>query len=71
LEFTTSDTYCIKAIWYKLNNLNAHSLSLFVSHGERFDRTRHTVGTEVKAITFSNMRIKDTHPFDIYVVVDI
>lgn len=41
------------------------------SHGEPFDRTRHTVGTEIKAVTYSNMRISPTAPFDIFVVVDI
>lgn len=39
--------------------------------GETFDRARHRLGTEVKAITYSNMQIKTVEPYDIYVVVDI
>ncbi len=41
-------------------------------HGETFDLTKHPQGTEVKAITYSNMQVhteKDTH--DIYVIIDI
>lgn len=41
-------------------------------YGEPFDFARHTQGTEVKAITYSNMQIHEeaaTH--DVYVIVDI
>ncbi|XP_022091061.1 protein archease-like [Acanthaster planci] len=43
-----------------------------IGHGETFDLTKHPQGTEVKAITYSNMQVhkdKDTH--DIYVIIDI
>lgn len=41
-------------------------------YGETFDFNRHTQGTEIKAITYSNMQIHEqaaTH--DVYVIVDI
>eukprot|EP01136_Pigoraptor_vietnamica_P023584 Opistho-1_new@75830 len=40
--------------------------------GEVFDRAKHTQGTEVKAITYSNMQIHQSESrADIYVIVDI
>ncbi|KAL3312982.1 Protein archease [Cichlidogyrus casuarinus] len=43
-----------------------------VGYGEPFDREKHTQGTEVKAITYSAMKIHDELPTnDIYVIVDI
>jgi SHS2 domain-containing protein len=40
--------------------------------GETFDRERHQRGCEVKAITYSNMKVKSHEfPFDIYVIIDI
>ncbi|KIZ00642.1 Protein archease-like protein [Monoraphidium neglectum] len=43
-----------------------------VGHGERFERGRHEAGTEVKAITYSNMQIRET-PGDceVFVIIDI
>jgi SHS2 domain-containing protein len=43
-----------------------------VGYGEPFDISKHPQGTEVKAITYSNMQVhtdKDTN--DIYVIIDI
>lgn len=41
-------------------------------HGDIFDPTRHTSGTEIKAITYSNMQIHQTEErSDLYVIVDI
>ena len=41
-------------------------------YGEPFDFARHTQGTEVKAITYSNMQIHEEAPtHDVYVIVDI
>lgn len=51
----------------------AHSLlAPLCRQGEVFDRTRHTSGTEVKAITYSAMQINEA-PGDaeIFVIVDI
>ena len=40
--------------------------------GEVYDAARHTPGTEVKAITFSNMQIlEESCRTDLYVIVDI
>lgn len=40
--------------------------------GDRYDRHTHQVGTEVKAITSSNLRVMATKPtHDIYVIFDI
>ena len=40
--------------------------------GEAFDLAKHPQGTEIKAITYSNMQIhKDRPKNDIYVIVDI
>jgi len=40
--------------------------------GEKIDIQRHTQGTEVKAITYSNMEISETKDrSDIWVIVDI
>ncbi|XP_038051680.1 protein archease-like [Patiria miniata] len=41
-------------------------------HGETFDLTKHPQGTEVKAITYSNMQVhKDSPKHDVYVIIDI
>jgi SHS2 domain-containing protein len=43
-----------------------------VGHGETFDLEKHTQGTEVKAITYSNMQIFDTDSsHECYVIIDI
>ena len=45
-----------------------------VGKGERFDRERHASGTEVKAITYSAMRIVEGEKdggADVWVIVDI
>ena len=41
-------------------------------YGEQFDINKHPQGTEVKAITYSNMQVhKDKPTNDIYVIIDI
>ena len=51
--------------------------AVVIRYGEKFDVGRHTSGTEIKAITFSNMQIhvaSEGEPaprVDLYVIVDI
>ena len=41
-------------------------------HGETFDLSKHPQGTEVKAITYSNMQIYNTNDkHECYVIIDI
>ena len=43
-----------------------------IGYGEQFDIIKHPQGTEVKAITYSNMQVhKDKPTNDIYVIIDI
>jgi SHS2 domain-containing protein len=43
-----------------------------IGYGEQFDINKHPQGTEVKAITYSNMQVhKDKPTNDIYVIIDI
>lgn len=43
-----------------------------VGKGEEFDLSKHPQGTEVKAITYSNMQIHDTEDkHEVYVIIDI
>jgi SHS2 domain-containing protein len=42
------------------------------SYGELWNKAKHIQGTEIKAITYSNMRVCDRQEKnDIYVIVDI
>lgn len=46
----------------------------FKCHGEEYERSKHGSKTEIKAVTFSNMRIdtdESTGLVDIYVIFDI
>lgn len=43
-----------------------------IGYGEMFDLAKHPQGTEVKAITYSNMQVHNEKPTnDIYVIIDI
>jgi hypothetical protein len=71
----------LKARWYpssrKVVLSSEFSGSLFLgdmcrSCGEKYQRKKHGEGTEVKAITYSNMQIYETeNKAEIYVIVDI
>jgi SHS2 domain-containing protein len=42
------------------------------SRGEKYQKQKHGQGTEVKAITYSNMQIYETETkAEVYVIVDI
>lgn len=55
------------------NNTTTTIYKLHITaYGELFDLDKHTQGTEIKAITYSNMKIyNDNNRWDIYVIVDI
>nr|CDS28702.2 hypothetical transcript [Hymenolepis microstoma] len=58
----------IKITYFDTNNFRIKS----VGYGEPFDLSRHPQGTEVKAITYSNMQIHnkdDKH--EVFVIIDI
>ena len=45
---------------------------LYCRRGDTFDQALHPQGTEIKAITYSNMQIHETpEKADLYVIVDI
>ena len=44
----------------------------FAIHGEEFDLSKHPQGTEVKAITYSNLQVHQSEDMcDVFVIVDI
>lgn len=66
-----SDGFCCKAA--KILSFDKESFSITVRGlGEIFDLSKHTQGTEVKAITYSNMQIHEvSDKTDLYVIIDI
>jgi len=40
-------------------------------YGEPFELGKHPQGTEVKAITYSNMQVHDTDKPEVFVIIDI
>jgi SHS2 domain-containing protein len=68
--------FTIKATGSVLFSLLSANLFMRVCHanrhGEPFRIGKHPQGTEVKAITYSNMQIHTDKPtFDVYVIIDI
>lgn len=55
------------------NKLFYHRLIITsIALGEKIDILKHTQGTEVKAITYSNMQVKEeANRCEIWVIVDI
>eukprot|EP00050_Salpingoeca_kvevrii_P001746 m.178194 g.178194 ORF g.178194 m.178194 type:complete len:142 (-) comp10446_c0_seq11:2289-2714(-) len=70
-RFSAEDFMVCKEV--KIVNLDLENWKIDVQGtGEPFDLAKHEQGTEVKAITYSNMQIhKDRPTHDIYVIVDI
>jgi SHS2 domain-containing protein len=57
----------------KITDFNKESFTIKAEgYGETFDLKKHPQGTEVKAITYSNMQIHHTaDKHEVYVIVDI
>lgn len=50
----------------------SHTHVYVCRRGEKFDRARHECGTEVKAITYSAMQIREAEgDAEVFVIVDI
>lgn len=67
----TSDYFCICQV--KIHKFDLEKFTLAATLlGDIFDATKHACGTEVKAITYSNMQIHETpEKAELYVIVDI
>lgn len=65
------DLFCITGV--EVLSLDRDTFTLKVrAHGATFERSRHVQGTEIKAITYSNMQVHEgADRTDIYVIVDI
>ncbi|GAB1597481.1 protein archease-like [Argonauta hians] len=58
----------VKILEFDLQNFSIHA----EGYGEEFDLDKHPQGTEVKAITYSNMQVHDKEVTnDIFVIIDI
>eukprot|EP01041_Mallomonas_annulata_P001298 gene1298-2511_t len=71
INITVKDNFCCKIV--KILDFDRINFSISAEgHGEIYDQSRHTQGTEIKAITYSNMQIheKDDRT-DLYVIIDI
>ena len=71
LFYFSTEGFCCKEAY--ILDLNKESFSLTVKgKGESFDLSKHPQGTEVKAITYSNMQVHEqADKTDVYVIVDI
>lgn len=67
-----TESFVVKQILFKTLDIDNFRVSAVV-RGGLFDATRHSQGTEVKAITYSNMQIvqNENGNVDTYVIVDI
>jgi len=66
-----TDQLCITRVEVLSLDRSAFSLTCR-AHGAAFDRSKHTQGTEIKAITYSNMQVVEKEDrTDVFVIVDI
>jgi SHS2 domain-containing protein len=66
-----ADSFCTKKATILEMNLEVFSIKAELE-GDIFDLSKHSVGTEVKAITYSNMQIiQSDNKVDLFVIVDI
>eukprot|EP00049_Salpingoeca_infusionum_P005951 m.99560 g.99560 ORF g.99560 m.99560 type:complete len:155 (+) comp13146_c0_seq1:62-526(+) len=70
-RFTAEDNLVCKQV--EIVDLDLEGFNITVrGYGEVFDLSKHPQGTEIKAITYSNMQIHTDKPTnDIYVILDI
>ena len=47
------------------NHLSAHVC------GEKFNQAKHKIGTEIKAVTYHMLEVKNTKPYSVQVLLDI
>ena len=66
-----TDNFCCKVVEIiEFDKVNFKIVAK--GYGELFDQAKHPQGTEIKAITYSNMQIHETEDrADLYVIVDI
>lgn len=69
--FSTEDTICrdVRIVLFDRGGLRLKARG----HGERFDLAKHEQGTEIKAITYSNMQIheREDGSAEVFVILDI
>jgi SHS2 domain-containing protein len=66
-----SSYFIVKKINITILDLDKFTITS-TAKGEKIDLSKHSQGTEIKAITYSNMQIKETpHRCDLWVIVDI
>jgi len=66
-----SNYFIVKEIHVSILDLDNFTITS-TAKGEKIDLSKHSQGTEIKAITYSNMQIKKTsHRCDLWVIVDI
>lgn len=69
-ELSTTDT--TGTVNDKDGNVQGAYMMSFRIYGCEFDRSKHVQGTEIKAITYSNMQLlEEIDKVDLYVIVDI
>ena len=69
--FSVEPFFIARKIVIKEFDLEKHYIKA-VGYGEQFSLAKHPQGTEVKAITYSNMQVhRDKPTNDIYVIIDI
>lgn len=71
LFYFSTENFCCKEV--EILSLDREQFSIKVKgHGDTYDLAKHPQGTEIKAITYSNMQIhEEANRTDLYVIVDI
>eukprot|EP00047_Mylnosiga_fluctuans_P018255 m.68790 g.68790 ORF g.68790 m.68790 type:complete len:155 (-) comp7517_c0_seq3:141-605(-) len=70
-RFSADNFFVAKTVSILTMDLKNFRIRVY-AEGEQFDLSKHVPGTEIKAITYSNMQIHQQAPtHDVYVIVDI